>query len=352
MKLLFTCSSRNWGGNEKWTAMAATALSEDHDVYYCVRSLKIMKSVSSEVRRTRLPFLNELDPVTIIGLIFLIRKHRIECIISTKQKEYFLCGLVAKWCGIRHVMRLGIVRQLSDSFRDRLLYRHFNDAILVNALPIKTVLLQSPFLRSHPVEVIYNGVSCQEISIHPYSGQFVITSAGSLIRRKRFHCLIEAIARIPLSARQRLNLKIIGSGPDEAALRDLIRNTGLEQTVFLTGFREHPEALIAKSDLFVLCSENEGISNALLEAMAAGVPVLVTPAGGNRDVIQTGVNGFLVENSNPAVLAEAIRQIIERTDLKQIGARGRATVHSRFSIAQMRDELTRFLKKVIHEKSD
>ena len=209
MKLLFTCSSRKWGGNEKWTAMAANTLSEDHDVFYCVRSHEMLKSAGSGVRTMRLPFLNELDPVTIIGLILLVRKHRIECIISTKQKEYFLCGLVAKCCGIRHVMRLGIVRQLTNSFRNRLLYERFNDAILVNALPVKTRLLQSPFMKNHPVEVIYNGVSCPEIFARGHSGQFVITSAGSLFRRKRFHCLIKAMARIPFSVRKQLNLRII-----------------------------------------------------------------------------------------------------------------------------------------------
>jgi glycosyltransferase involved in cell wall biosynthesis len=350
MKLLFTCSSRKWGGNEKWTAMAANVMSLNHDVFYGYRAARIIKSVHPGVRFVRLPFLNELDLLTMIGLILLIRRHKIGCIISTKRKEYFLCGMVSRLCRIKHIIRLGIVRPLHNSFRDRLLFRRLNDAVLVNAVPIKTRLLQSPYMKTHPVEVIHNGVSLPERSRKRRSGKFVISSAGSLIRRKKFHFLIEAVAQIPLSVRNGLLLYVIGSGPEETALRHLIRDTGLEQTVILTGFEERPEKRIAESDLFVLCSENEGLSNAMLEAMAAGVPVLVTPAGGTRDVIQPGVNGFLAENTDPLVLAETIQHIIARNDLKQIGTRARDTIQSAFTVERMYKHLTQFLEKVIDEK--
>jgi glycosyltransferase involved in cell wall biosynthesis len=349
MKLLFTCSSRKWGGNEKWTAMAANVMSLNHDVFYGYRAERIMTSVRPGVRPVRLPFLNELDLFTIIGLILLIRRRRIGCIISTKRKEYFLCGLASRLCGIKHIVRLGIVRSLHNSFRDRLIYRRLNDAILVNAVPIKTRLLQSPYMKTHPIEVIHNGVLLPEHIHRKSSDKFVICSAGSLVRRKKFHCLIQAVARIPLSVRKQLVLYIIGSGSEKTALRHLIRETGLEQTVILTGFEERPETRIAESDLFVLCSENEGLSNAMLEAMAAGVPVLVTPAGGTRDVIQPGINGFLAENTDPPVLAETIQNIIARNDLKQIGNRARDTIQSGFTMERMHEDLTQFFEKVIDE---
>ena len=87
----------------------------------------------------------------------------------------------------------------------------------------------------------------------------------------------------------------------------------------------------------------------MLEAMAAGVPVLVTPAGGTRDVIQPGINGFLAENTDPPVLAETIQNIIARNDLKQIGNRARDTIQSGFTMERMHEDLTQFFEKVIDE---
>jgi glycosyltransferase involved in cell wall biosynthesis len=121
---------------------------------------------------------------------------------------------------------------------------------------------------------------------------------------KGFDALIEACRRAR-EAGLAFTLTIHGEGPLEAGLRMQIAAAGLADRVTLAGYADLAPARAA-ADLFVLASRREGFGNVLVEAMAAGLPVLATRAGGPETFIADGRNGFLVAPDDPAALAAAL----------------------------------------------
>ena len=110
MKYLFLNSARRWGGNERWTALAAQGLAVRNEVFFAYRKMEIGSRF--DVPKYRLPFWNELDMLSISRLIFLIKKHHIDILIPTKRKDYVLAGFAAKAMGKKNVLRLGIERSI------------------------------------------------------------------------------------------------------------------------------------------------------------------------------------------------------------------------------------------------
>jgi 2-deoxystreptamine N-acetyl-D-glucosaminyltransferase/2-deoxystreptamine glucosyltransferase len=129
---------------------------------------------------------------------------------------------------------------------------------------------------------------------------------GRLAPQKDVGTLLEAFARLPADSQ----LVLVGDGPDRTALQRQAQ--GLGDRVHFAGFMPHAAvpAVLAHVDLLVLPSLYEDLSSALIEAMAAGLPVVATRVGGTADLVRHGVNGLLVAPRDPAELAAAIGQIL------------------------------------------
>lgn len=132
------------------------------------------------------------------------------------------------------------------------------------------------------------------------AGRIRLVGVGNVVRWKRWDLLVEAMAMLPAAARERLQATVWGPVPDEpdakvfaAELAGMVASRGLEGTIRFAGPTTDIEGVLAGADLFVLPSTNEPCSVALIEALAMGVPALVTASGGNVDIVQDGVTGLL-----------------------------------------------------------
>ena len=131
----------------------------------------------------------------------------------------------------------------------------------------------------------------------------------------------------------RARLVLIGDGPQQKMLEQRVVELGLEQQVSLTGFQKQISPWLAITDCFVLPSLTEGTPMALLEAMAAGAPIIATGVGGVPDVITNGVNGLLVPCANVEALRNGMSHIIAHPELREKYSRAaRRTVESRYSV--------------------
>jgi glycosyltransferase involved in cell wall biosynthesis len=129
---------------------------------------------------------------------------------------------------------------------------------------------------------------------------------------------------------------IVGDGPEMPALRQQIDSANLGAVCHLPGAREDAQRFYPLFDVLALPSRWEGLPYTLLEAMAAGVPVVASSVGGNSEVLITGVNGLLVPQQDPARLSEAIVQILDDSDLaRSLGSAARETVRSDYSLDEM-----------------
>jgi glycosyltransferase involved in cell wall biosynthesis len=122
-------------------------------------------------------------------------------------------------------------------------------------------------------------------------------------------------------------LRLVGVGRLEPQMKHIVTELGIQDSVEFLGLRTDVVDLLQQSWGFVLPSRWEGMPNALLEAMACGLPCVATRVSGSEDIISNGVNGLLVEPERPTEMALALRSIIEDTNLaQQLGQKGYATV--------------------------
>lgn len=163
----------------------------------------------------------------------------------------------------------------------------------------------------------------------------IVGSVGWLTDVKGHEYLIEAVAKLKPDFPS-LHLVIIGSGDRHDALLHQSELAGLRDAVHLLGHRDDIEACLAGMDLFVLPSLNEGMGRALIEAMAAGLPVIASRVGGIPAVISHERTGLLVPPGDADALAEALRRLLDRPEwATQLGLAASCSVDSRYGSVSM-----------------
>jgi glycosyltransferase involved in cell wall biosynthesis len=166
---------------------------------------------------------------------------------------------------------------------------------------------------------------------------FMMLSTGRLAEQKGLEHLIRA-ASLLRPEMPSAKVVLAGDGPLAQRLAKLISDLGLEDMVTLLGFRSDVGDLLAAADLVVLPSLWEGLSISLLEAMAAGKPVVTTTLGSNREVTNNGETAVLVPPKDPVSLAAAIRTLsTDRSRLEELGKRGREVQVERYTMRGMLD---------------
>jgi glycosyltransferase involved in cell wall biosynthesis len=188
---------------------------------------------------------------------------------------------------------------------------------------------------------------------HPADPPLVL-SVAQLWERKGLRYLIEACAML----RERncvFRCEIVGEGPQRAELQALIERLGVGDLVTLTGPLAHPEVVerYRRAAVFVLpCvvtedGDRDGIPNVILEAMAAGLPVISTPVSGIPEVVRDRETGFVVPERDPAAVASAIEIVVADPEgARAIAERGRALVHAEFELQRNVDRLVKLFEPV------
>ncbi len=175
--------------------------------------------------------------------------------------------------------------------------------------------------------------------------QLIIGAAARLTADKGFAHLIEAAAAI-CPRYQDVGFVICGDGPLRNQLAAQIKASGLEGCVVLAGFRNDLDQLMPMFDIFVLPSFAEGLPNVVMEAFAAGVPVVATAVDGTPEVVDEGVSGFLVPPRNAEVLADRIGRLLDNGRRREMGQRGRERVHREFTFAAQAAKYRRLFERL------
>jgi phosphatidylinositol alpha-mannosyltransferase len=189
------------------------------------------------------------------------------------------------------------------------------EKIVVPSASVSEAAQWRSHIREEKIVVIPNGVDVPATLPPPAQPQSPhrVVFLGRLDPVKRLPNLIEAMALLRGFAR----LDVYGDGPQRPELTRQIQQLNLGELVTLHGAIDGPQAALRDAELLVLPSEAEGFGLVLIEAMAAGVPVVATEAPGIRDVVQDGETGLLVPVGAPAALAEAIRRVLEDSALRE-----------------------------------
>ncbi len=210
-----------------------------------------------------------------------------------------------------------IRRDHIDPSKLTLIYNGVDSEPFESAQSQRTVVRRRLGLKDHePVVIVV-------ANLIPYKGH------AELIRAAK-----QVITTIPES-------RFLLVGEDRGILKDLenqVNAMGISERVMFLGQRNDIPQLLAASDLSVLASHEEGFSNVVLESMAAGLPVIATDVGGNREAVLDGVTGWLVPPGDPAAMAEKIILTLRDLSVAKIqGDRGRMRVKQQFTVEQMVD---------------
>lgn len=135
---------------------------------------------------------------------------------------------------------------------------------------------------------------------------FVVGTVGSLTPVKQHASLIRGLAHVASSLPD-VHLLLVGDGPLRASLGELARAQGVLDRVCFTGRREDVPSVLACMDAYVCCSASEGMNNSLLDAMAAGLPIIATDVGDNAILIRQGIEGLLVDSGRHEAISEALK---------------------------------------------
>lgn len=160
-----------------------------------------------------------------------------------------------------------------------------------------------------------------------------IVAVGRLARQKGFDLLLQAFARIA-DTRPSWDLVIIGEGEERAPLERLATSLRIDQRVKLPGWRPEPAEVLKTAGLFVMSSRYEGFPNALIEAMACGVPVVSTMWAGAAEIITDGVDGLL-SRKDPEHLAAVMRRAIDDAGLREQLGRNALLVTERYRLGSV-----------------
>lgn len=215
-------------------------------------------------------------------------------------------------------------------------------------------------LDPEKVEVIHNGIPpedysddenhatrnrCREtLGISPDTP--VILTVSVLREGKGLPDLLAAFGRRIASGAPGI-LVVAGEGPLRESLEARARELGLGEIVRFLGYRRDVPALLAAADVFVLPSHRDAFPTAILEAMAAGLPVIATRAGGIPEIVEDDLSGLLVPPGSPRDLAEALGRVLGDPALaRRLGEAGRRRVRERFSLDTWRDRLCSLYEEV------
>jgi len=180
----------------------------------------------------------------------------------------------------------------------------------------------------------------------------IIGCVGRLVPQKHHALLLDAFR--PIAEKRRdVFLAIAGDGPLRAALEQQRDALQLSSRVFLLGNRSDIPKLLGSFDIFALSSDNEGHPIALLEAMAAGRPCVVTKVFGNQDVIEEGVTGLLVAPRDHAALSRALLRLLEDGALaKKIAATAQELVRAKYSVQEMVHQYEKIWRQLAEVTAD
>ncbi|NTW50124.1 MAG: glycosyltransferase [Chlorobiales bacterium] len=213
-------------------------------------------------------------------------------------------------------------------------------------------------MKPEKIKVIFNGLDTSKIlnkrdaaSIEkPFA--FLVTSLGEVSERKGFDYLIQGFANfLRRSGAKNAGLVIIGDGEKMDAFKRLAGSLGIEKQVIFTGFLDNPYPYLAASDVFAMTSKNEGISNALLEGIYLGNAAISTIAGGVREIIEHGKQGFLVEYGDVEKLGEYLDRLYKDPELRaSLACEGYKMVTGTFSMEKMTREIVAFCSNIAAQK--
>jgi glycosyltransferase involved in cell wall biosynthesis len=340
-----SCST--FGGREQWTSVLLKALAErGHRIlFYCRPEVAVhARGYGIETHPIRLG--GDLQLHHAQRFANLLARSTPRTLLIAHYPKIWLAGLAARRAGVsRVVTRIDLSSYHARNAKYRFALARLVDASVANADAMRRrIASQFPELSPDRLVTIYDGVepppgAGEAKTLRAQLGipecAFVAGTVARLHWRKRHDLVIRAVATLP----DRIHLVIAGDGPERETLAGLALEAGAASRVHLLGHRHDVGAVLGALDLYVLASDHEGMSNAMLEALAMGVPVISTPVSGADEALEPddrAISPGEIVDWNANVLASRILWYSQNPEAREVMARAAAErARTRFGFQRM-----------------
>lgn len=323
-----------------------------------------IRGLGREIRGTQ-------DLAALGALVALVRRLRPHIVHTHTAKAGTLGRLAARLCRVPvvvHTYHGHVLRGYFSPAKTRLFVAiertlaRLTDALVAVSPRVREELLDLGIGRAHRFEVVPLGLDLERFASseqlrgelrHELGIDATVPLAGIVARLapiKAHEVLLDA-ARLLGARPVPPQVVIVGDGERRPALEARAAADGLRGRVHFLGWRADLPRIYADLDVVVLCSRNEGSPVALIEAMAAGRPVVATRVGGVPDVVTDGETGLLVPQDDPPALAQAIARVLDDGELaRRLGAAGRPRAVERFGAARLVRDIDALYARLLSEK--
>ncbi|MDA8112253.1 MAG: glycosyltransferase [Nitrospiraceae bacterium] len=290
------------------------------------------------------------DGLRALGTIIrYIRHHGIDVVHTFQTNANIMGTIAAKVTGKRVITTrrdmgdFGMRGSSRLALFETLVINRLSDRIVANSLAAKCAAAENEKINPRKLGLIYNGIDCGRFQPQEQKGSwkkalgimenstcvFGIVAGHRPV--KSVDIAIRAFAHVHERNPDSI-LLMVGSGPVRQFLEGLVMELGLERSALFLGNRQDVENLLPAFDVFINSSRSESFSNAILEAMAAGLPVVATRVGGNPESVEDGVTGFLVPPEDPIAMGKAMEILaLDPALRRKMGLAGRTRVEDHFS---------------------
>lgn len=326
------------GGTETQVSLLLKNLDRNkYEIYLiCLRNSDWLEK-SGSVLNCKIKAFNikaKLNPTIIISffrLIQYIKKIKPDIVITFFRESNIIGVIAAKLAGTKQIVSTrrdyGLWLQ-SRGYRFLILANKFVKGIVTNSEKVKELTSKEEKFDASKIKVIYNGLQYDGYKTNPDENRRLKRELGILENNKivgiianlrpmkRYHTFINA-ANYVLEKNRKVDFVIIGDGLLRKELEMLTEELGISKLVHFAGSREDVLPYLSIFDIGVNCSANEGLSNAIMEYMAYGVPCIVSRSGGNEELIMNDVNGYTFELDNHEELGNLIIDLLSNSRLQR-----------------------------------
>ena len=354
------------GGSERQAVQLTRLLKEDASVNVFAAALNKEGVLLSEMESLDLPEIKEFKLSSFYDLNFLrqlkkcahfLRENKIE-IVHTHDFYTNVFGITAaRLAGVRMKIaskrETGGMRSKAQKFIEKQIFK-IADRIVANSEAVKNFLI-SDGTAANKINVIYNGLDlqrlapkssdrkaiCEELNLPADERIKFITLVANLRHEVKNQPMFLRAARAISEKFPQAHFVLAGEGELKESLENLAKELQIAKNTHFIGRCKKVPELLAVSYACVLTSRAEGFSNAILEYMAAGKPVVATNVGGAREAIIEGETGFLVDSDDDRMLANRLDWLLENEErAAQFGENGKESVRRKFSLnAQLKQTL-------------
>ncbi len=327
MKILFLTTNIGYGGASKMMANVANILCQEHNVSFLTfRSSEIRQSLDERINVIHNPlYTNSNKLLELVGQIKALHKYiisnQIDVIIAFLHPSNYMAVLAAK-----NTRAKVLLSERGDPYSRRKnggVFIHSIEKIIQNAdaYIFQSVEASLAYPEKCRLKSLVIPNALPNIVYPSYvpetTNKRIVCVARLEIVQKRQDVLIRAFSLF-LKKHSDYTLQLVGDGPDIKTIESLIEEYDLYSHVEILGDRKDVLDILSKANMFILCSDYEGLPNALLEAMAVGVPCISSDysPGGVRSIIEDGVNGFIVPRNDEEALAEKMICLSEHPEIR------------------------------------